>query len=434
MKTFLLFFFFLTTSLQAEMRLTPAEAVKLGLENNYDILIARNEAEIARKNRGKGTAGFLPTLDATGSYSLSTNDVETNSPFSFGKSDTKAGSAQVSLGWTLFDGFGIWADNRRYDELAKLGEAQARSLIEGTVVSILNAYFDLVQQEMLLDVADSALTISKTRLDKERTRRELGGASSTDLLNAQVSYNNDRAVLLNQELNVDIARKELNILLGREPFSVLSVVKEIEVPPLDIGLEEILTLAEERNSELRVARRSRRVAAQGVTLARSSFFPRLSLLADYGYSDVTISSDSPSFPEDINTLTKEGFLGLTLSYNLFNGGRDRIDLQNAKIERTNSELAYRDALNRLQGLVKETYETYRKRVELVELEEQNVLAAEQNLALNADRYRIGAATSLEFRDAQVNLIRAHSLLIAARFQARIAKLEIERLTGNISID
>jgi outer membrane protein TolC len=72
-------------------------------------------------------------------------------------------------------------------------------------------------------------------------------------------------------------------------------------------------------------------------------------------------------------------------------------------------------------------------MELIDLEEQNVVAAEKNLQLNQDRYSIGAASSLEFRDAQVNLIRSQSTLIVARFQARITRLELEQLMGNWEI-
>jgi len=71
---------------------------------------------------------------------------------------------------------------------------------------------------------------------------------------------------------------------------------------------------------------------------------------------------------------------------------------------------------------------------LVNLEEQNVVAAQQNLDLQLERYNIGTASSLEFRDAQVNIIRAQTTLIAARYQARITKLEIEQLIGKVGIE
>jgi outer membrane protein len=70
----------------------------------------------------------------------------------------------------------------------------------------------------------------------------------------------------------------------------------------------------------------------------------------------------------------------------------------------------------------------------VKLEEQNLVAAQQNLDLQLERYNIGTANSLEFRDAQVNLIRAQTTLIAACYQARITRLEIEQLIGKVGIE
>jgi outer membrane protein TolC len=109
-------------------------------------------------------------------------------------------------------------------------------------------------------------------------------------------------------------------------------------------------------------------------------------------------------------------------------------VQNAKIEARNRELALKDINNQVNKSLLEIYETFHKRLDLVAIEEKNVKAAEQNLQLQSDRYQIGSATSLEFRDAQVNVVRARSTLIAVKFQARIARLEIDQLTGRIAVE
>ncbi|MCA9743681.1 TolC family protein, partial [candidate division KSB1 bacterium] len=173
---------------------------------------------------------------------------------------------------------------------------------------------------------------------------------------------------------------------------------------------------------------------QNIRLARAGFLPRLALNASYGYSDRTTSSDSPNFAEDINSTSKDASVRLNLSLNLFNGFRNRIDVQNARLAAENSVLVLKDARNALSAQVREQHLTLEKRLALVALEEQNVQAAQQNLALQQDRYEIGATSSIEFRDAQVNLIRAESALIAARFQARLSRIAIDRLTGRLEIE
>ena len=414
----------------AQDQMTVEDAIKIGLKNNYDIQIAKNTAEIAGNNKGKGTAGFLPVIDTVGNYRYDASNDETGAPISFGNSDGRTYGSQLSLNWTLFDGFGMFANKARYDELAKLGEYDARNNIENTVVGIMIAYFNLVQQEQLLDVALNTRDISRTRLDRETVRRDLGGVSSTDLLNARVNFNNDQAVLLDQELRVAIAKKEINVLLSREPLEEVTVKKEIKVLPLNISFNELLGLAEQQNSFLLTAKQNLKVSEEGVRLAKSSFWPRLDLNANYGYKDRAL------FGEDVSSRRSETIdasVGLALTFNLFNGNVDRINYQNARIEKINSALALKNISNQLAGLVSEKFTTFNKRVEKVKLEDENVVTAGQNLELQKERYSIGASDSLDFRDAQVNMVRANSSLIIARYQARITLLEIEQLIGKIEI-
>jgi len=269
--------------------LTLDDAIRLGLKNNYDIRIARNSARVATGNKGLGRAAFLPSVDFSGSYQQASNDVNSNSAGSMGDNDTENWNTDVSLNWTLFDGFRMFADKKRYNALAILGESQARNTIELSVVGITRAYFDLVRQDQLLEVTRDARDISQTRLDKERVRKDLGGSSSTDLLNAQVAFNADQSSFLTQELNVEIARENLNLLLGRDPVTPVTVSREITVPELKADFESLLKRASDQNSFLTVIRQNKVVADQLVGSARSSFLPRLLLNAGYSWSDQTTS-------------------------------------------------------------------------------------------------------------------------------------------------
>ncbi len=429
----LLLAFLLLASTAAAQDITLEDAIALGLKNNFDIQIARNNAEISDNNKGLGTAGFLPTLNANGSYSLTDSDVESNSATSMGDTETDIKSAKVSLNWTLFDGFQMFANKSRYNALARLGKYQARNAIENSVVGISRAYFNLVQQEQLLDVAQDSRDVSDSRLSKERVRKELGGASSTDLLNAQVAFNRDQSHLLNQQLAVAIAQEELNLALGQDPATSLKVSEVIVIPEMNLAYDDLMKLAHDHNAALKVSEQNVTVADQSVKSTRSTFMPRLALTADYGYTDRTVSPDLSQY-SDQTTETTDATIGLALTFNIFNGNRDNIAYRNARIEANNRKLALRDARNRLAGNVKQTYDTYSKQIELLALEEQNVQAARQNLELQQDRYRLGATSSLEFRDAQVSLIQAQSALIAARFQARISRLELDQLTGELALD
>ena len=222
-------------------------------------------------------------------------------------------------------------------------------------MGISEAYFNLVQQEQLLQVAREVRDISQTRLERERVRNELGGASNTDFLNAQVSFNSDQSALLNRQLAVTVAREQLNLLLGQDPATEFSVSTEIVIPKLERDYSEVLQLALERNSSLKSSELSKKVADRNLQSTRASFMPRLSAFAAYGYGDQTVNKDFGDFANlDVGTKTTSTTVGLALSSNLFNGTRDRVALKNAKLEANNEALALRDARNRLAGLVQQT--------------------------------------------------------------------------------
>jgi outer membrane protein TolC len=414
--------------------MTVEDAIKLGLKNNYDIQIARHTVEIAINNKGKGIANFLPVIDTNSDFRYDDSNEETGSPTRFGNSSTRSLNSHLSLSWTLFDGFGMFADKTRYDELARSGEYQARDTIERTVVSIMEAFFNLVQQEQLLDVVHDTRDISKRRLEREEVRRDLGGASSTDLLNARVNFNNDESVLLDQQLAVTIAHKDLNITLARDPLTPVVVKKEIIIPPFDTEYDDLLMSARERNSTLLTASYNKKAADENVRIAKSAFWPRLVLNSSYGYTDRALRGEEVMISTDKNSHSIESGVGLMLSFNLFNGNVDKINYQNARLEALNQDLTVKNIENEIAGLVQEKYTTFQKRMAKVRLEEENTGTARQNLELQKERYATGASDSLDFRDAQVNYARAQVRLIVARYDARISLLEIQQLIGKLKIE
>jgi outer membrane protein TolC len=301
----------------------------------------------------------------------------------------------------------------------------------------MSAYFDLVRQEQLLDVARTNRDISRARLEREEVRRSLGGASSTDLLNARVNFNNDETLLLEQELRVTVARKELNVLLGRDPELQFEVRKEIEVPELALTLEELQARSQDESAALQAARFRMQAADEQVRVTDSAFWPDLVLGGQYGYTSRSALESgggaATTFAPDTSR-TLDAAVSLQLNFNIFNGNIDRINSQNARLDAKSAALAHADIRNRIAGLMYELHRTFLKQVAVVALETQNTVTAEQNLQLQKERYATGAADSLDFRDAQVNVLRAQSTLITARYQARIALLNIQQLIGEIAIN
>jgi len=434
-KIILIIFVVTAATIHAQPLLTLEDAIAIGLKDNYSIKILRNQEKMAQNNKGNGIAGFLPTLSLSGGYNKFNLDQEIDLPPTESNTDLDNLNADLTLNWTIFDGFKMFYDNKKYKEQAQLTKFLVRDQIENLVVAISQAYYYMVLQEQLHKIALEREAISEQRLKREEVRNELGGASRTDFYNAQVSFNSDQSDLYNQELEVKIAQKQLNTILGRDPNTEFVVTDEIIIPELKMSFDDILNKMEERNSSLIAARLNKKVAERNVQSLRSPFMPRLSFYANYGYTDQIRNSNLGMYAgSDITTKTTETQIGLNLSLNLFNGGRDRINLKNAKYMANNYAYELSDTKNKLMGDVKVLYDTFNQRMKIARLEEQNLETARLNMNLQQEKNELGVATSLEFRDAQVNFARAKTALFTARYQTRISRLEIEKTIGLINLD
>lgn len=431
-KLILILIILSTSAVYAQPLLSLEEAISYGLQHNYNIQIVENQNKIADQNKTIGLAGFLPSVNFTGSATSVDNETDTDT--SLVNSDIQNLKAELSLNWTLFDGFRMFANKKMYSQLAELSSYQTKDKIEQTIVLISQSYFNIIQQEKLLEASLKSEEISEIRLQREKIRNSLGGASSTDYYKAQVAYNIDHTNLLRQKTNRQLAYEQLNILLGREPSVQFVVEKEIRLQELQLSQNEIIKKALDANSSLKAAELLKKIANQKVQIAKSLFYPRLNLAAGYALSDQTRNSTINDFTSpDFTTKTNDATIGLVLSFNLFNGRKDKTDLSNAKIEKKNQELAYQDARNKLKGYVSEVYTKYNQQKEIVALELHNIKSAEQNLKLHQERNKLGIDNSLEFRDAQLSLFKAQTSLISAQFQTAVFRLEIERIIGILSI-
>ena len=143
-------FLLLSFPMTAQELLTAEEAVKIALENNYQIRIASNELKIDRASATVGNAGMLPTVGAS---ATSNNSIQNTSQVRAGGERVEQDNARnnslnygVALDWTIFDGFSMFARYDQLQELEKLGDAQLQQTILMRVRDVLVTYYDLVQE------------------------------------------------------------------------------------------------------------------------------------------------------------------------------------------------------------------------------------------------------------------------------------------------
>ncbi len=408
--------------------LSLEEAVSIGLENNYNIQIYSNLQEIAENNYALGNAGFLPDLSVTATM---TERVEDSDFVAGGEERSTEGarnsakSAGLDLNWTLFDGFRMF---RTYDRLGVLRDVSDEELqleMEFLVARITLSYNNIIRINEQLKTLQNNIEVSQERIEIEETKVDLGSGSEYDLLQARSDLNADRAAFLRESNQLTEAKIVLNELLSRSPETEYDVESEIFINR-ELLSEELYHKLIMENRELSIARMNKDLRRIELNEIRSERFPEISLNTGYRYSRSENDGGFIRFNETT------GFsIGLTARVNIFDGFNMNRRVENARINHKSAEISYEQNKLRLESDFYSIFRAYTNAIELVDLEEENLVNAEETLDIALERFRLGSISSLEFREAQRTFIQAENRLINAKYEAKVAETELLQLSGEL---
>jgi len=426
----LIFFFFCIIKINAQEVLTIENAIKIALENNFEIKLASNNLDINKTNVAVGNAGMLPKLTAT---LVDANRIENSSQTRQDGTVNALDNAKnnslnygVGLDWTIFDGFKMFAKLDQLKELQKLGEAQLKRTIIMKISEVNSVYFDLVQQQQQLAALDTTIVISTQRLTLAQNRFNIGKASKLEVLNAQVDLNTDKVTLLRQKESYINRKIALNQILARDSKVDFKVVDEVTVDGKLI-LADLMALAEKQNPQLESEIINKRVSELQLKQIRGERYPTLNLTSGYNFLE---SESSLGFTSQFSARGLS--YGFRASLNVFDGFAQNRNEKIAKIQIENAKIAIEKQSLLLNTELATAFQTYLTNLELIQLEETNEAIAKQNLNITLDKFRIGTITTLEFRTAQLNYINAKVRYSNAQFQAKLSEIALKELAGNIS--
>ncbi len=409
--------------------LSLEEAVKIALSNNYSINIARNESKIADNNSNIGNAGFLPSIDASGSYVKSSND--TKQEYFDGRTVDRNGAkstnitAGVDLSWTIFDGLRMFANIDMLKELNRIGEDNFRDEVETNIAGVIETYYNIIREKQVLSVLNQAIEISQERVRIAESKKDVGTGSKFDLRQAQVDLNEDRSNLLKEELTYEQLKVNLNQLMGRDVSNDFNVADTILVDK-NLNLDDLKDRTLEKNTTLQIAKKNQNLSEINLRLARAELFPQISLIGGYDY---TKSEAEAGFIKSNNNYSLN--YGVSANLNLFNGLNTRRKIENAEIGIENGQLSYDQIKTGVEAELLNTYKKYLNSLQLVELEEENLKVALESVDIALEKLKLGNITPLEFRETQRKLIDAKSRLVSAQYDAKSAETELLRLSGQL---
>ncbi|UXX79693.1 TolC family protein [Reichenbachiella carrageenanivorans] len=418
------------TPLHAQEMLTKSDAVSIALENNFDIRAANNDLEISENSAKITNSGYLPNV----SGSAGTNFSRTNSDLTLtdGSSTTINGapssdaSASLNLDYTVFDGFGRMYDYKKLKENYNLSDLQSRAVMENTLVNLFVSYYEIARLSENELNQKQTLDISRERWLRAKYSFEFGQNSQLDILNAEVDYNTDSINYLTIVQQLKNEKRNLNLLMGRD-VSITFDVDTLIIFEENLDYEVLNALAMEKNATLNIEQGLLRNSHYDIKVASSSMIPKIGLNSSYGWNKNKFAPGNFLSERQSTSLN----IGASLTWNIFDGGLSNTRRQNAKLAAENQLINVERTELDLERQMQNAWTVYQTALFVLQAEKKNLETNYRNFDRSKEQYGFGQITSIEFRQAQFNLLTANLNYNQAKYSAKIAELVLLQLSGTI---
>ena len=412
----------LTASAQAPLQ--REEAVALALEQNLGVQIARLNVEQAEINDAWGATGALPQIGLNTNLSGAVSDQSEN-PTSFIQERLESQSVSIGgqLNWVVFDGLGMFANKRALETLVEQADGQARLIIEQTIAATLQAYDAVLVQQEVLATLDATVDAAEARLDWMAQRVAFGAAAEFDRLQVESGLLSDRLSRMQQALAVEVAFRALNQLMG-QPLNAQWVLSDLEPPSMrDFNGLEALVLSD--GTTMENARIAESLARTGLQQAQARMSPTIALTASQGDQRSQFAAGELSG----DGRTKNIAASLVLNFNLFNGGATRRGIQQAKLQVLAAEQSLANQEQEVLRIFADTRQRWQTAADSYALAVQLKDNATASAAIAEQRFKSGAMNSLDFREVQLQWLRAEQSELQALQAWLAADVELDRLAG-----
>jgi len=423
-----LFIFLFSFAGLAQETLTIENAIKIGLEKNYNVLIAKNNTEIAKAQNNPGNAGMSPEVSLNANLNMAT--VNSHQEFNTGTIQDRTGANSSNMGtslnvsWVVFDGLKMFAVKKRLNQTEQLSAFELKQQMENTVYEIILTYYDIVRINELIKAAEQNLEIYAERKKIASLKLEIGSDSKVDLLLTRSDENKAKSNILQLQLQLITAKAALNNLLIRAADIDFKTADSI-ISNYNPVLED-LKKTTANNSSLLISKQRELIINQTITEAKSANLPFVQLNGAYNFTRFQSQAGIIFLNRQMGPN-----IGISAGWLLFQGNRNNRLIKERQINLLNQKYFTEQTKQEVDAIAYINFQNYLTYKKILELETQNLTDSKEVLNVSLERYRIGKTNLLETIETQKNLEDAQIRYINALFEVKKSETELLKANGTL---
>jgi multidrug efflux system outer membrane protein len=394
------------------------------MESNYDLRDAVARVDVARANLGITRADQFPTIGASSSFTTSRNSVGGAFPLPQGFEQRRS-FGSLALNLLSFEA-DIWGRLRSATQAARadlLATEENRKTVVTTLVSdVAGAYFNLLELDMELAIAERTLTTREESLKLIRNRERGGLATQLEVRQGEQLVHTAEQVIPNVEQHIEQTENQISLFLGRSPGPIKRgrLLTEQEQPPsVPSGLPSALL---ERRPDIHAAEQKLIAANAMIAVAKAAYYPRISLTGLLG-SQSNQLSNLFSGPMGVWQFVPQ------VAQPIFTGGRTRSNVALTDAQQQLALIQYERVIQTAFREVSDTLVQYQKVKEIRVTQEQLVTTLQDRSRLSYVRYQGGVDTLLSALDADRDLFDAELGLAQTKRNELLTLVQLYRALG-----
>lgn len=412
-----------------QTNLSLSDAIKIGLDNNFQIQIANERINIAQNNNNLAQAGKYPNINLNLQSGNGVQDIQNPASFLNGRTISTIGiTPNVDLQWVLFDGYKVRINKQRLEQLEFQTAGNKELVVENTIQAIILSYYRAAIEQEKIGVFKEVLKLSRDRYEYQIIRRDLGVGSQFNILQTKDAYLSDSINLKFQETALDNAIQNLNLTMGVEDLRTTYVLTDLlQYNRTNYDADELQQKLFANNQNLKNQFLNLQLLKTETEFQQSNEMPRVTMNTGVNYAL------SQNYLGDLSATgrTFQYYLNFSLTYNLYDAGRTKRAIENAIINEKIGQLAIDEQKRTLRGQLQLNVANYNHQADIIELNEARVSNAKENLAVAEERFKSGVITSFDYRTVQLAYIRATLTRLEAINSLKTIETDIIRLTGGI---